>query len=127
MFCKPTQIILLVSVGGVLYNMLTNNVPAIASWIMTGVVGTLSFEVLCMTGLEPLAWMFMMLPVLATCFFVAVALFASSVRIETVGECPGSGGCRDRDPDHCTGYNPDHCTGYNPDHCHSKDCDCDSQ
>jgi len=91
MLCKPSLAILLVSVAGSIFHTLDGNATALVSWIMTGILGTATFELLCMGGLEPLAWLVMMLPILAVCFFISVALFASSIRIETVGECNGRG------------------------------------
>ena len=87
MLCKPSLAILVVSVAGALFHLLDGNNLALLSWTLTGIVGTASFEILCMGGLEPLAWLFMMLPILGVCFFISVALFASNMRIETVGEC----------------------------------------
>ena len=101
MVCKPALAILLVSVAGALFHLLDGNTTAFISWILTALIGTATFEVLCRGGLEPLAWLFMMLPILAVCFFIAIALFASNMRIETVGECSNLKPRRVHPPEAC--------------------------
>lgn len=95
--CKPSSAILLVSVAGALYSLLAGRTASVAWWALVGVFGTGVFQALCFGGLEPLAWVLMSIPVLIVCFFIAVAVFASSMRIENVeevdcnrrGECDG--------------------------------------
>lgn len=86
--CQPAAAILLVSIAAVLYHMLMGNIWSIIWWIITGVLGTGVFQALCYGGLEPVAWVLMLIPVLLICFFLAVALFASSMRIDNVQEVP---------------------------------------
>lgn len=80
--------ILLVSVAGILYHMLAGSPGAVVWWIMTGLFGTGIFQALCFGGLETVAWVLMAIPVLIVCFFMAVALFASSMRITNVERVP---------------------------------------
>lgn len=99
--CKPSSAILLVSVAGALYSLLAGRVGSVAWWSLVGVFGTGVFQALCFGGLEPLAWVLMSIPVLIVCFFIAVAVFASSMRIENVEEVDcgrrrGPGCCCDR-------------------------------
>jgi hypothetical protein len=102
--CQPSSAILLVSVAGTLYHLLTGDIQGMIWWIMVGLFGTGVFQVLCYGGLEPVAWTLMAVPVLIVCFFLAVALFASRMRIMDVREvpcrkpkhkpaCPDCGGC----------------------------------
>ena len=86
--CQPASIILLVSVAGILYHLLTMNFVGMLYWVLVGVVGTGVFQTLCYVGYEPIAWLFMLIPVLLVCFFLAVALFASSMRINNVRRVP---------------------------------------
>lgn len=88
--CQPAAAILLISIAAVLYHLLAGNTVSIIWWIMTGVFGTGIFQALCSGGMEPIAWVLMSIPVLLVCFFLAIALFASSMRIDNVqaaGEC----------------------------------------
>jgi hypothetical protein len=106
--CQPSTAILLVSVAGVLYHLMAGDVAGMIWWIMVGLFGTGIFQVLCYGGLEPVAWILMSIPVLIVCFFLAVALFASRMRIEDIRKvncdrckkphrhherCGGSPGC----------------------------------
>ena len=86
--CQPASIILLVSIAGILYHFLVGDFTGLLYWTVVGVVGTGVFQALCFAGFEPMAWIFMSIPVLVVCFFLAVALFASSVRIKNVGAAP---------------------------------------
>lgn len=95
--CQPSTAILLVSVAGTLYHLIAGNARAMIWWIITGIFGTGIFQALCFGGLEPVAWVLMLIPVLIVCFFLAVALFASRMRIENVERVPcgrcGHHGC----------------------------------
>jgi len=86
--CQPSTAILLVGVAGTLYHMLAGDYRGMLWWVMVGVFGTGIFQALCYGGLEPVAWVLMSIPVLIVCFFLAVALFASRMRIENVREVP---------------------------------------
>jgi hypothetical protein len=86
--CQPSSAILLVSVAGVIYHAAVGAYRAMLWWIVVGVLGTGVFQALCFGGLEPLAWVIMMIPVLIVCFFLAVALFASRMRIENIMAVP---------------------------------------
>lgn len=86
--CKPSTAILLIGVAGAIYHLLTGNMSAVLSWAMVGLFGTGIFQALCFGGLEPVAWVLMSIPVLIVCFFLAVALFASRMRIENIIEVP---------------------------------------
>lgn len=89
--CQPSTAILLVSAAGAIYNLIARNLHAVMMWALIGVFGTGIFQALCFGGLEPLAWVLMMIPVLIVCFFLAVALFASRMRINNFMRLP----CRD--------------------------------
>jgi hypothetical protein len=89
--CQPSTAILLVSIAGAIYNLLVVNLHAVMMWALIGVFGTGIFQALCFGGLEPLAWVLMLIPVLIVCFFLAVALFASRMRINNFMRLP----CRD--------------------------------
>ena len=94
--CQPSTAILLVSAAGAIYNLLVQNLHAVMMWALIGVVGTGIFQALCFGGLEPLAWVLMMIPVLIVCFFLAVALFASRMRISNFMRLPcRDGSCRE--------------------------------
>lgn len=86
--CQPSTTILLVSIAGVIYHLLAGDMHAITWWLLVGLVGTGVFQGLCFGGLEPVAWVLMSIPVLIVCFFLAVALFASRMRIENVRQVP---------------------------------------
>lgn len=93
-FCQASSAILLVSLAGVIYHAAVGAYSTMLWWIIVGVFGTGVFQALCFGGLEPLAWVIMMIPVLIVCFFLAVALFASRMRIENImavpcGRCQG--------------------------------------
>ena len=87
-FCQASSAILLVSVAGVIYHAAIGAYTAMLWWIVVGVLGTGVFQGLCFGGLEPLAWVIMLIPVLIVCFFMAVALFASRMRIENIMSVP---------------------------------------
>jgi len=116
--CQPASIILLVSVAGILYHLLTMNFVGMIYWVLVGVVGTGVFQTLCYVGFEPIAWLFMLIPVLLVCFFLAVALFASSMRINNVRRVPcdrcgnqkKSCGCKPKKPK-CNRTREDRCLG----------------
>ena len=87
-FCQASTAILLVSVAGVVYHAAVGAYQTMLWWIVVGVFGTGVFQALCFGGLEPLAWVIMLIPVLIVCFFLAVALFASRMRIENIMAVP---------------------------------------
>jgi hypothetical protein len=82
--CQPANIILIVSIAGVVYQLLVGEYYSVFWWIMVGVFGSGTFQLLCNGGLSPLAWILMMIPVLIVCFFMAIALFASQLRIQNI-------------------------------------------
>jgi hypothetical protein len=86
--CQPSTAIILISAAGAIYNLLVANLHAVMMWAIIGIVGTGIFQALCFGGLEPLAWVLMMIPVLIVCFFLAVALFASRMRINNFMRLP---------------------------------------
>jgi hypothetical protein len=86
--CQPSTAILLVSVAGVIYHLFAGDIHSITWWLLVGLVGTGVFQALCFGGLEPVAWVLMSIPVLIVCFFLAVALFASRMRIQNVRQVP---------------------------------------
>jgi hypothetical protein len=86
--CQPATAILLISVAGVLYHILATNTGSVIWWLLVGVFGTGIFQGLCYGGLEPVAWVLMSLPILVVCFFLAVALFASRMRIDNIMSVP---------------------------------------
>lgn len=86
--CKPSIAILLVAVAGTLYHLLAGDLHAMVWWLLVGIFGTGVFQSLCYGGLEPIAWVLMAIPVLIVCFFLAVALFASRMRINNVRQVP---------------------------------------
>ena len=99
--CQPSTAILLVSAAGAIYNLLVQNLHAVVMWAVIGVFGTGIFQALCFGGLEPLAWVLMMIPVLIVCFFLAVALFASRMRISNFMRLPCRDGSCEAGPKHC--------------------------
>ena len=116
--CQPSTAILLVSAAGAIYNLLVVNMHAVMMWALIGVFGTGIFQALCFGGLEPLAWVLMLIPVLIVCFFLAVALFASRMRINNFmrlpcrdGSCGGGGRprCNKTRCDACGGCGCRHC------------------
>lgn len=92
MLCQPSLVILLVSVAGAIYHLLVGSGHGVLWWLAVGAVGSSTFQGLCYGGMEALAWVLMLIPVLLVCFFLAVALFASSMRIRNVETVP----CRRR-------------------------------
>lgn len=86
--CQPSLAILLVSIAGVIYHTAVGNFHAVTWWTVAGLAGTGVFQALCFGGLEPVAWVLMSIPVLIVCFFLAVALFASRMRINNVMSVP---------------------------------------
>ena len=84
--CKPATAICLISVAGILYHFLTGRLSVMIWWALVGIFGTGVFQALCVGGLEPIAWTLMLIPVLVVCFFFAIALFSSSLRIDNVRE-----------------------------------------
>ena len=88
MLCQPSLAILLIAVAGVLYHLVVGAGAAAMWWLAVGAVGTAVFQALCYGGLDALAWVLMLIPVLIVCFFLAVALFASSMRIQNVEKVP---------------------------------------
>ena len=88
MLCQPSTAILLLSIAGIIYHVATGRYTTAIWWILVGVFGTGVFQALCFGGLEPVAWVLMMIPVIIICFFLAVALFASRMRIENIMSVP---------------------------------------
>jgi hypothetical protein len=86
--CKPSTAILLVAIAGVIYHTATGHYASVMWWAAVGILGTGVFQGLCYGGMEPVAWVLMSIPVLIVCFFLAVALFASRMRIQNVEEVP---------------------------------------
>ena len=82
--CKPANLLLLVSVAGALYHLIVFDVRTAMWWVAVGILGVTTFQGLCMSGFENMSWLLMLLPVLVVCFFLAVALLASSMRIKNV-------------------------------------------
>jgi uncharacterized membrane protein len=80
--CKPAMILALVSAAGAIYHLLSGNGRSVIWWLVVGVIGTATFQGLCMGGMSEIAWIVMSIPVLLVCFFLAVALFSSSIRIQ---------------------------------------------
>lgn len=95
--CKPASIILLVSVAGIIYHLLAGDFMGVLYWVSVAILGTGVFQILCHVGFEPIAWIFMAIPVLLVCFFLAVALLASSMRINNVRKVPC--GCQKKECD----------------------------
>ena len=89
--CKPANLILLISIAAILYHILVWDFGTAVWWFITGVVGTVTFQGLCYGGFESGAWILMFIPVLIVCFFLAVALLASSMRIKNIRSRPYSG------------------------------------
>ena len=111
--CKPSTAILLIGIAGAIYHLLAGNMSAVLSWAVVGIFGTGIFQALCFGGLEPVAWVLMSIPVLIVCFFLAVALFASRMRIENILEVPCDRcGHKHHRHEPC---NPDHRPDHKPD------------
>lgn len=118
--CKPAAAILLVSIAGTLYHLLVGDMHGMIWWIATGLFGTGVFQALCYGGIEPVAWVIMAIPVLIVCFFLAVALFASRMRIENIRKVPCNRcGQAKHHPHECTRPKKPHCNKPQP-------CDCGS-
>ncbi len=117
--CQPSTAILLISVAGVIYHMFVGDMHAITWWLLVGLVGTGVFQALCFGGLEPVAWTLMSIPVLIVCFFLAVALFASRMRIQNIRQVPCDRcghakprcGCGDEKKPRCNRTRCDRCRG----------------
>ena len=86
--CQPSMAILLISIAGVIYHTAIGAFHAVTWWTIAGLAGTGVFQALCFGGLEPIAWVLMAIPVLIVCFFLAVALFASRMRINNIMSVP---------------------------------------
>lgn len=86
--CKASTAILLVATAGAIYHLLAGSFYTVIWWLVVGGLGTGVFQALCYGGLEPVAWVLMLIPVLIVCFFLAVALFASRMRIENIMKLP---------------------------------------
>ena len=115
--CKPATAILLVASAGVLYHLIVGEMYNVMWWLIVGVLGTGVFQALCSGGIEPVAWVLMAIPILIVCFFFAVAMFASSIRVNN-REKPR--------PDPC--HKPDPCNKPKPDPCHKpKPCGCQKE
>ena len=116
--CQPSTAILLVSIAGSIYHLIVGDYRGILWWLIVGVFGTGIFQGLCFGGLEPVAWVLMSIPVLIVCFFLAVALFASRMRIDNImslpcnrcGENRSSCSCHTRKP-RCNKTRCDRCSG----------------
>ena len=109
--CKPATAILLVASAGVLYHLIVGEMYNVLWWLIVGFLGTGVFQALCSGGIEPVAWVLMLIPVLIVCFFLAVALFASSIRVnerpESRPACNKPKPCRKPKP--CQKPNPCGC------------------
>ena len=103
--CQPASIILLFSIAGAIYHFLAADIAGLIYWLIVAILGTGVFQTLCYAGFEPIAWIFMLIPVLIVCFFLAIAIFASSMRINNVSR----NGCKKspRSCDRCLGKS--HC------------------
>lgn len=114
--CKPSTAILLVAVAGTLYHLISGDLHGMIWWIIVGILGTGVFQSLCYGGLEPVAWVLMAIPVLIVCFFLAVALFASRMRIDNVRQVP----CDRRRKEPCDSRQEEkpHCNKPSPCECH---------
>jgi len=86
MLCKPANLILLISIGGVVYHLLSGDYQVLMWWALVGVFGVATFQGLCMGNFESIAWILMSIPVLLVCFFMAIALVASSIRVRNVNK-----------------------------------------
>jgi len=94
--CQPTTVILVVAAAGIIYHLLAGMYSGVIWWTLTGLGGAAVFQLLCIGGLAPIAWVIMAIPLLLICFFLAVALFTSQLRIKNVREveCPHKSRCR---------------------------------
>lgn len=84
MFCQPTQVILLISIAGAIFHLIWRGGQGTIWWILVGILGSILFQMLCTIGMSIFAWILMAIPILLVCFFFAIALFTSSVRIQNV-------------------------------------------
>lgn len=114
--CQPASIILLVSVAGILYHLLAGEYHGLLYWAIVAILGTGVFQALCYAGFEPIAWILMSIPILIVCFFFAVALFASSMRINNIRkvpclQCKSDNGCGCKKKPRCNKTRCDHCDG----------------
>ena len=117
--CQPASAILLISIAGFLYHSVAGHWHAVLMWLLIGVIGTGSFQALCSGQLDAVAWIIMLIPVLIVCFFLAVALFASRMRIENIMSVPCDRcghkhehhePCRPKKKPHCKRHRcDDHC------------------
>ena len=116
--CKPSSAILLVGIAGMLYHLVVGDIHAMIWWLVVGAIGTGVFQALCYGGLEPVAWVLMSIPVLIVCFFLAVALFASKMRIENIRKVPCDRcGRPHHHEDPCFRPKQPHCNKPRPCHC----------
>jgi hypothetical protein len=103
--CQPATAIVVVAIAGMLFHLLAGHGASVLWWLMVGVFGGGIFQALCRGGLEPVAWILMLIPVLIVCFFLAVALFAARMRIQNVQEVP-CGRCGHARPCGCQPVEP---------------------
>jgi len=87
MLCKPANLILLISIGGAVYHLITGEYTTLLWWLLVGVFGVATFQSLCIGNFENMAWFLMLIPVILVCFFMAIAILASSIRVRTVIPC----------------------------------------
>ena len=120
MLCKPANLILLISIAGILFHVLTGQFRVVLWWTLVGILGAGTFQGLCLAEFENVAWVLMLIPVMIVCFFLAVALLASSLRIKNEVHIPCGRGhehegckeikrptCKQREPDRpCGGKDP---------------------
>jgi hypothetical protein len=100
--CRPSSLIILIATAAVIYHVAVGAWSAVVWWIMVGLFGTGIFQALCFGGFEPAAWVLMLIPVIVVCFFLAVALFASRMRINNVMSVPcDSCGHQEPEPEPC--------------------------
>jgi hypothetical protein len=119
--CKASTAILLISVAGIIYHLLAGSFHAVLWWLIVGGLGTGVFQALCYGGLEPVAWVLMLIPVLIVCFFLAVALFASRMRIENIMKLPCDR-CGHRHEGECPGHKKPRCNKARVCGCPQKEC-----
>ena len=119
MLCKPANLILLVSIAGVIFHVLTGQFRVVLWWTLVGILGAGTFQGLCMSEFENVAWVLMLIPVMVVCFFFAVALLASSMRIKNEIKVPcGPGhvqeGCKEIKRPTCKPKEDRPCGGKDP-------------
>ena len=88
-------------------------------WTLVGILGAGTFQGLCLAEFENVAWVLMLIPVMVVCFFLAVALLASSLRIKNEVHVPCAGhereGCKEIRRPTCKRHEPDRpCGGKDP-------------